>query len=155
MAVPGPEIERRLQLLVAGLRTSGMRVTHQRIEVAREIAASETHPDVETIFHRVRERVPTVSLDTVYRTIATLVDLGLVNRVSVTSGSARYDGNTARHHHFVCSQCGLVRDLRALEADALEPSAEALLLGTIEQVDVQFRGTCNDCKASHFESEGR
>jgi Fur family transcriptional regulator, peroxide stress response regulator len=155
MAIPDLEIERRLQLLVAGLRTSGMRITHQRIEVAKEIAASETHPDVETIFHSVRKRVPTISLDTVYRTIATLVDLGLVSRVRVTSGSARYDANTDRHQHFVCSQCGLVRDVPAPETDMLEPPAEALLLGTVEQVDIQFRGTCADCKASHSESEGQ
>ena len=52
-------------------------------------------------------RVPTISLDTVYRTVATLADLGLVRRVALTPGPARYDANTTRHHHFVCTRCGL------------------------------------------------
>jgi Fur family peroxide stress response transcriptional regulator len=146
MPVAEAEVERLLGVLVRALRTSGMRLTHQRLEVARELAVSDAHPDVETIYRRIRERIPTVSLDTVYRTVATLVDLGVVNRVGVLSGPARYDANTARHHHFVCSQCGLIRDVRDTALDALEPPEEALLCGTVELVNVQFHGTCRECR---------
>jgi len=155
MAVAHDEIERRVELLSEGLRASGMRLTHQRLEVAREIAATDTHPDVETIYLRVRDRVPTVSLDTVYRTIATLVELGLVDRVSVTNGPARFDANTTRHHHFVCERCGVVRDVTCPAVDTLEPPAAALRYGTVDRVNVQFRGTCTECTTSATEGESR
>ncbi len=87
MTVPAAETERRLSVLSEALRSSGLRLTHQRLEVARELAGDDTHPDVESIYRGVRERVPTVSLDTVYRTVAALVEMGLVSRVDATAGA--------------------------------------------------------------------
>ena len=51
------------------LKAAGVRVTHQRLEIFREVASSTAHPDAETVFRGVRDRLPTVSLDTVYRTL--------------------------------------------------------------------------------------
>jgi len=111
--VPESEVERRVSLFSQALRQSGLRLTHQRLEVAREIASSDTHPDVEAIYRGVRDRVPTISLDTVYRTLAALIELGLISRVNATAGPARYDANRTQHHHFVCTRCGLVRNLQS------------------------------------------
>ncbi len=76
MAVQVDEVARRVEQLSQGLREAGLRLTHQRLEIVRVIAADETHPDVETVYRAVRERVPTISLDTVYRTLATLTERG-------------------------------------------------------------------------------
>ena len=111
MAVTTAEVERRVALLSQSIRDAGLRLTHQRLEILRAIAADETHPDVVMLYEAVRERVPTISLDTVYRTLATLTERGLISRVSFTPGPARYDANPSRHHHFVCTRCGLVRDV--------------------------------------------
>ena len=62
-----------------GLRQSGMKRTSQRIEVFRELAKSGNHPHAEGICKGVRKRVPTISQDTVYRTLWTLLDLGLIS----------------------------------------------------------------------------
>ena len=58
-------------------RGAGVKLTHQRMEVFREVALSGDHPDAETIYRRVRARIPTVSLDTVYRALWLLAELGL------------------------------------------------------------------------------
>ena len=110
------------------------------------IAADETHPDVETVYEAVRQRVPTISLDTVYRTLATLTERGLITRVSFTAGPARYDANPARHHHFVCTRCGLVRDVEDEELDAIRPTEEVTQIGRPDTVTVQFRGVCRECQ---------
>jgi len=128
------------------LRDNGMRLTHQRLEIVREIAATDEHPDVETVFRGVRERVPTVSLDTVYRTLGTLADLGLIARVTATPGPARYDANPTHHHHFVCNRCGLVRDIVNPELDAVRASEQTAGLGTVQSVDVRLRGLCASCE---------
>ena len=62
------------------------------------------------VFEGVRERMPTVSLDTVYRTLWWLKDLGLITTLGSSRERTRFDANLSRHHHFVCVQCGLTRD---------------------------------------------
>jgi Fur family peroxide stress response transcriptional regulator len=146
LPVPDEEVEQRFSTFSTALRESGLRLTHQRLEVAREIARSESHPDVEAIYLAVRERIPSISLDTVYRTLATLNGLGLVNRVSATSGAVRYDANLSRHHHFVCTRCGLIRDVTSPALDAIRAPTPATSWGRVESVEVQFRGVCEECQ---------
>ena len=141
------EVARRIELLSRGLREAGLRLTHQRLEIVRVVAADVTHPDVETLYRTVRERVPTISLDTVYRTLATLEEHGLISRVLFTPGPARYDANPARHHHFVCTRCGLIRDVQDADLDAIRPTAGLARIGRPEAVSVQFRGMCAACQS--------
>lgn len=153
MPVAHDEAERRIALMKDGLRARGLRLTHQRIEVVREIAATDEHPDVERIFERVRARVPTVSLDTVYRTMGTLVELGYVTRATLTPGPARYDANLTHHHHFVCSRCGAAHDIADPSLDAITAPAGAKGLGRVEAVEVQLRGVCAKCERQEVQSQ--
>jgi len=140
------EVARRVDQLSRGLRDAGLRLTHQRLEIVRVVAADATHPDVETLYRTVRERVPTISLDTVYRTLATLEEHGLISRVLFTPGPARYDANAARHHHFVCTRCGLIRDVQDADLDAIKPTAGVARIGRPDAISVQFRGVCAACQ---------
>jgi Fur family peroxide stress response transcriptional regulator len=144
----GHEVAYRVDQLSRGVREAGLRLTHQRLEIVRVVAADVTHPDVETLYQAVRERVPTISLDTVYRTLATLEEHGLISRVLFTPGPARYDANPARHHHFVCTHCGLIRDLQDADLDAIKPTAGVARIGRPEAVSVQFRGMCAACQSN-------
>ena len=146
MTVPQSEVESRVSLFAQAAREAGLRLTHQRLEVAREIAGSDMHPNVETIYCGVRERVPTISLDTVYRTLGALERLGLINRVDVMAGPARYDAELEHHHHFICARCGLIRDLPSTSYEGLEVPEAASNLGEIESITVQLRGLCRECQ---------
>ena len=59
-----------MQRVSRGIRDAGLRLTHQRLEIFRVVAGDKTHPDVETVCEAVRVRVPTISLETVYRALA-------------------------------------------------------------------------------------
>ena len=155
MTASTDEEARRVEQLSQGLRDSGLRLTHQRLEIVRVIAGDRTHPDVETVFEAVRKRVPTISLDTVYRTLATLTDRGLVTRVQFMPGPARYDANQAQHHHFVCTRCGLVRDIEDRDLDAIQASAAVTSIGRPEVVTVQFRGVCDACQSQEDHTQDR
>ena len=155
MTVRTDEEARRVEQLSLGLRDSGLRLTHQRLEIVRVIAADRTHPDVETVYEAVRKRVPTISLDTVYRTLATLTDRGLITRVQFMPGPARYDANQAWHHHFVCTRCGLVRDVEDRDLDAIRATAEVTRIGRTESVTVQFRGVCAACQSEEGDKHDR
>ena len=109
--------EKRLAVFHNACHDRGLRVTPQRLDVYSELARSGDHPTAETIHRRVSERLPTITLDTVYRTLGTLEEVGLVTRLSVMGGSARFEANMDRHHHFVCSRCGYTLDVYSPKLD--------------------------------------
>jgi Fur family peroxide stress response transcriptional regulator len=123
----------------------GLRLTHQRLEILRELVGAKDHPSAETVFGRVRRRLPTISLDTVYRTLSTFDDLGLIMRVPVTGDQGRFDADTSPHHHFVCSRCKSIYDFLWEEFDALVLPANPQALGRIADRRVVVRGLCQAC----------
>jgi len=126
-------------------RRIGLRATPQRLEVYRELARSGDHPSAEAIHRRVRERLPTMTLDTVYRTLGTLEKVGLVVRVSVVGSSARFEANTTHHHHFVCRKCGFILDVYSRKLDRAMSSSDLPDGYDIDWAQVELRGTCPKC----------
>ena len=131
---------------------AGVKVTHQRFVVFQEVTASSEHPDAETIYRRVRRKLPTISLDTVYRTLCLLEKLGLLTRVEALTDRVRFDSNVRKHHHFICTKCGLVRDFVSEEADNLAIPESVLAMGDVNSTHLQFRGTCRACAAEPQET---
>ena len=134
-------------------RKRGLKVTHQRTEVYRELISTKEHPDVETVFARVRSRVPAMSLDTVYRTMALFERLHLARKVALLDGRTRYDGNVENHHHWVCTVCGVVRDFSDKRLDdALQLSDQIISWGDINNVQVHVNGICKKCQNDQRDS---
>ncbi len=138
--------DRRLEHFRTVAREAGLKLTHQRLEIFRELAGTEEHPDAETIFRAVQQRMPTVSLDTVYRTLWTLHDLGLVTTLGPRREGVRFDANLDRHHHFSCVRCGLVRDFESAELDGLRVPDSVRRLGSVADAHVEVRGLCATCQ---------
>lgn len=137
--------ERRLEHLATVVREAGVKLTHQRLEIFRELARTEEHPDAETLFRAVKRRMPTVSLDTVYRTLWMLRDLGLVTTLGPNRDAVRFDVNLDRHHHYVCVRCGLVRDFDSKELNDLRIPEVVNGFGTIVDAQVEVHGVCAKC----------
>src|SRR5918994_3824865 len=95
------------------LRERGYRVTPQRLAVYSSLVDLGRHVPAERLLEAVSERVPGVSLPTVYSALEALEDAGLVRRVAAGRGPALYDAGTPDHHHLVCRRCGRVEDLEA------------------------------------------
>jgi Fur family peroxide stress response transcriptional regulator len=139
------EVERRVERFKSESKAAGVKLTHQRLEVFREVAASLEHPDADTIFQEVRRRVPTVSLDTVYRTLWLLDDLGLIRTLSPRRESVRFDANLKHHHHYVCVHCGLARDFESADLNILRVPDAVKSLGSVSGTQVEVRGICERC----------
>ena len=88
----------------------GLKATHPRIVVLRELMISKDHPTAESIHEVIKSDNPSISLGSVYRILDVLVDSGLIQRVSVRSGSKRYDANMSPHGHFYCLQSNKIQD---------------------------------------------
>jgi Fe2+ or Zn2+ uptake regulation protein len=126
-------------------RANGLRVTAQREAIFCVLYGDDTHPRVETVFERVQARVPAISLKTVYQTVHDLEALGEVRLLDLGTGSVRVDPNVDHaHHHLVCTRCGRIRDL-PVAFDGLRVPARHRRDFTVDDVQVIFRGRCDDC----------
>lgn len=94
-----------------------------------------------------RQRIPTISLDTVYRTLRMLEDMGTIARVGSMRDRARFDANTAPHHHFVCCECGTISDFQSDVLDQLPVPPEVAGMGSVDWVYIELRGHCRKCQA--------
>ncbi len=137
--------KKRMDRFKDGLRRAGVKLTHQRLEIFQEVARSGDHPDAETVFKGVRERLPTVSLDTVYRTLWLLIDLGLLTTLGSMRERVRFDANMSAHHHFVCKRCGVTRDFHTAELDDRKIRDAVKALGRVEKTQVEVTGLCLRC----------
>ena len=141
------DIEQRMARFNEACRKSGAKLTHQRMEIFREVAQSTDHPDVEKVYNGVRKRMPTVSLDTVYRTLGWLKELGLITTLGPPRERTRFDANLNRHHHFVCVKCGLTRDFYSDKFDKLTLPESVQSIGYVEMTQVEVKGVCLKCAA--------
>ena len=141
----GDELELRLESFKKACRDAGVKLTRQRLEIFRQVARSLDHPDAEAIYRGVRRRLPTVSLDTIYRNLWLLVDLGLISTLGPHRDRIRFDANVSPHHHFVCRKCGKTSDFHDDGFTNLEVPRAAKDLGKVEAVQVELRGLCLGC----------
>jgi Fur family peroxide stress response transcriptional regulator len=141
---PRSIVDEKVRELESHLRREGLSVTHQRLAVYRCLLEDDSHPDAERVFERVRRRVPTISLGTVYKALDMLKDLGAVAEVDAPRSATRYEAVIEPHHHLICESCGRILDLHAPEYSALRP--EAPVEGfEVKACSVQFHGLCRAC----------
>jgi Fur family peroxide stress response transcriptional regulator len=137
--------ESKLELFREACRELGIKATHQRLEIFREVAQSSAHPDAEAVFHGVQQRVPTVSLDTVYRTLKLLTGLGFISTLGPRQDALRFDGNQEPHHHHVCVRCGKIQDVSNPLVDLEKVKRNITTMGTVQSAHIEVRGLCTAC----------
>ncbi|MBD3278995.1 MAG: transcriptional repressor [Candidatus Aegiribacteria sp.] len=138
--------EKELEPLREALRKKGLKVTPQRMAVYLAMVNSHGHPSVSDIHETVSRRLPTISLDTVYRTLWKLSELGLVSPVTSSGDGLRFDSRIEHHHHFVCARCGRTLDFESEELDKVAVPDEAGALGKVWDAHIEVRGICSECQ---------
>ena len=126
-------------------REAGLKLTHQRLEIYRELAGDTGHPSAEEVYRRVRDRMPTIALDTVYRTLSTFEKVGAIARVDVFDERARFDANLSPHQHFICTMCHAIMDFTWDVFEGLDLPAAVSRIGRIDHRSVIVRGICHNC----------
>ena len=138
-------VEERLCDFKEVCRKKGLKITHQRLEIFKELLNSHDHPTVENLFHRLQPKLPTISLDTVYRTLTTLEKHDLVVKVETEESQARFEGRMEEHHHAICKKCGEITDFYwEFPEDARLPD-EILNWGRIAKKSLTLHGLCEQC----------
>jgi Fur family transcriptional regulator, ferric uptake regulator len=99
----------------------GMRMTEQRRVIARVLAGSDDHPDVEELYRRCAAVDPHISISTVYRTVKLFEDSGIIERHDVRDGRARYEQMPESHHdHLINLRTGEVIEFQSEEIERLQ-----------------------------------
>src|SRR5215475_9066770 len=93
-------------------KKSGLAPTHQRQVVfdSLTVVPGHHHPSPEEVYEQVRKRIPSISQATVYKTLHTFVEHGILRELSPHHGAWRVDINTNPHHHLICTRCKSVTD---------------------------------------------
>ncbi len=132
------------------LMASGLRVTPQRVLILEILDEAEGHLDAEAVYERARERDERISLATVYRTLAKLKEVGLVEQRYFARDHKReyYESALkAEHYHFTCKGCGKVIEVETARIAQARAELSATLGIEITHVCVCFEGYCAECAA--------
>jgi Fe2+ or Zn2+ uptake regulation protein len=96
------------------LLSHGVKPTPQRVVIAQYMLHTESHPTAEDVLMAVADALPVaLSRATVYNTLNTLKDAGVIREVLTEPGRVRYDANVTDHHHFVDVKTGQIVDIPA------------------------------------------
>jgi Fur family ferric uptake transcriptional regulator len=99
----------------------GMRMTEQRRVIARVLADSDDHPDVEELYRRCAKVDEHISISTVYRTMRLFEDAGIIERHDFREGRARYEASTEAHHdHLINLRTGEVIEFQSEDIEQLQ-----------------------------------
>lgn len=123
--------------------------SRQREEIKSYLASRKDHPTADAVYMAMRERIPNISLGTVYRNLTMLAENGEILRLRVGDGVDHFDYDTSNHYHFICSKCGSVIDLDMKSIDSIVNVAGAGFDGQIAGHVTYFYGTCGNCLSNN------
>ncbi len=129
------------------LREAGQKVTPQRVHILCEVRHSGVHISASHLIEELRTSHPFIDASTVYRTLASAADLGLVYETDMGSGESEFEWvGKDRHHHLICRTCG---DVTSLDNSYLDGVATLLYEEAGFQADLghfAIFGVCKGCQ---------
>ena len=132
----------------------GLAFTFQRQVIYEAVVDSREHPTPELIYEQVKQRIPSISLGTVYKNVRTFLDSGVLKEVTLHHRSLRLEANLTPHHHVVCSSCRAIYDIAHTAVEPVQYSSHEVPPGfSIEDCRVEFVGVCQSCRETRAESE--
>jgi Fur family transcriptional regulator, peroxide stress response regulator len=138
---------KRIEEMLAKLKSCDFRITPQRLAVLKILAASESHPSVDDIYKKVKAEFPMTSLATVYKTVSLLKELNEVLELGFPDGSNRYDGlNPFPHPHVICMKCKKIMDPELMNVDELSEEMSRKTGYKIFNHRLDFFGLCPECQ---------
>lgn len=121
------------------------RMTRQRAIILETLRGVTTHPTADEIYGMVRQKMPRISLGTVYRNLDLLTNAGEILRLDRAGSLKHFDGNTEPHQHVRCRECGRIGDVHPpVPLPAFEKKTMPGF--TLEAMDVEFVGLCDACR---------
>lgn len=120
-------------------------LTQQRIAVFDYLQTVEHHPTAEEVFFAVKQKLPKISLATVYKNLESLANCGAITKLTYGDAAARYDIRTDHHYHTRCLRCGKLSDLDAEAGDEFLAQIKPKSNFTVKDYRLELLGFCAEC----------
>ncbi len=135
------------------LNTVGYKLTPQRKAILDILLNNGCkHLKCEDIYTLVRNKMPSIGIATVYRTLPLLEKMGYLNRVLLDDGFVRYEvcnnDENHSHHHLICTQCGALSEIQVDMLEDLEKQIQATTGFYVMDHSVKFYGLCEKCHSA-------
>jgi len=139
------ELNKKMGAFQARCREAGLKVTPQRVAVYKVLLETKEHPSAEVVFQNVREVFPSISLDTVNRTLHTLSEIGVAFAVEGSGDAKRFDSNLESHQHFKCVKCKRIVDFYHKPFNNVPVPKSISKKFTVLKKAIYFEGICDLC----------
>jgi Fur family ferric uptake transcriptional regulator len=133
-----------------------LRNTNQRQIILEELQGLTSHPSASVLHEIVRQRLPRISLATVYRNLELLTKLGLVKKLAMSGGETHFDAATIPHNHIRCLQCDRIDDIDipVLRSPCVQDYSESTNSSyLIKGCNVEYYGLCPECQQQAANSD--
>jgi Fur family transcriptional regulator, ferric uptake regulator len=138
------------------LARNRLRLTQERRTILEEMLQIRGHFDADQLLIHFRRKGRTVSRATLYRTLTRLVEAGLVHKIEMAQGQARYEIMFGRHHHdhMICLACGRIIEFESREIERAQEEVcrkkGFRMTGHMHQI----RGFCSQCSSRAGATDG-
>ena len=137
--------QQKLDRFKAICKAKGIKLTPQRLIIYEELIKTDEHPSTEMLYQKIRKKFPTISVDTVNRTLLTFHKIGVAGLVEGSGNPKRFDGNLNKHHHVECVKCKKIVDFYNDVYNNLPIPQEIQDNFRILRQTVRIEGICKTC----------
>ncbi|MFH0975026.1 MAG: Fur family transcriptional regulator [Spirochaetota bacterium] len=114
-----------------------------RMKILEYLLKMKNHPTVDTIYKDISGDIPTLSKTTVYNTLKTFQDSGIVQAITIEDNEVKYDASVEKHAHFKCNVCGQLYDV---PMDTKVLYIKSIGGHLIKETQLFFKGICKACQ---------
>lgn len=139
------EIQEKINSFIEKCRTNALSVTPQRLAIYKALINDKSHPKPETVHKNILSEFPTISLATVYKTLETFEEKGIISVVTPLHETVRYEAEIENHHHVVCVKCKKIVDVSDPELNNLK-LPDIVSEHNFINYNIQFNVICSDCR---------
>jgi Fur family transcriptional regulator, peroxide stress response regulator len=134
------------QHIIDLLRKNNLKVTPQRLAITKYLLSRIDHPSADQIYHDLQTDFPSLSLGTIYKTLNSLKEIGVVQELGFGEGAVRYDPNAKVHINLVCTKCNSIHDYYPNQfQDSWDNLIKNLHVKPVGQrIDIYYK--CEECK---------
>lgn len=125
-------------------KKNNLKATPQRILIYKKLVESKDHPSAEVLYKKVKKIFPTISFDTVYRTLLTFSKIDIVDILTLPGEPKRFDGDKSKHYHFRCKNCDNIIDIHDSSCNIEIPESIRRKFDILDS-KIIFEGICDKC----------
>ena len=129
------------------LEETGLKATGQRAVILDIIRRGDGHLDADEIYQQARQRLPRLSLSTVYRALQKFKENGLIEERHLDENHHHYEiSRREEHHHLICTGCGRVVEFNLPVAELVAERVTEAAGFVIDNCEINLTGRCPDCR---------